>query len=312
MSLMTSFVQIWLRPRMFRLDDVVSISLAIVLSASGSLMDDELSLARFELIVVVELLATDELLELGRHAQAVDAELALDQLGVGSGPLPWHAVEPERLHLAGHIEGPVVHRVAEVWPDVAADDLPAALHHECRIDPGVAEDDDGAALLVDAGPGPDAALDQHVPTADRGRRERPGVLFDHDHPRHHVLAGRPSDSPGDDHLRPIDHAEAEVPEAALKPDATPGQDADADGVLGAGVAHCHLGHALLVEEPAQFQVDLAGGQLGGVEPGRLTGDLRDLGNGRERLGQPSGVVGDASRAGRFYSDHTRTWLSYGS
>src|SRR5260370_164811 len=71
MSLMTSFVQIWLRPRMFRLDDVVSISLAIVLSASGSLMDDELSLARFELIVVVELLATDELLELGRRAQAV-------------------------------------------------------------------------------------------------------------------------------------------------------------------------------------------------------------------------------------------------
>ncbi len=126
------------------------------------------------------------------------------------------------------------------------------------------------------------------------------------------LAGRPSDSPGDDHLRPIDHAEAEVPEAALKPDATPRQDADADGVLGAGVADRHLGHALLVEEPAQFQVDLAGGQLGGVEAGRLTGDLRDLGNGRERLGQPSGVVGDASRAGRFYSDHTRTWLSYGS
>jgi hypothetical protein len=52
-----------------------------------SLLENELALGRLEGVVVVELLAADELLELRRRAELVDAELALDQLAVGSGPL---------------------------------------------------------------------------------------------------------------------------------------------------------------------------------------------------------------------------------
>ncbi len=44
------------------------------------LLEDELALARLERVVVVELLAADELLHLRRAAQPVDAELAFDEL----------------------------------------------------------------------------------------------------------------------------------------------------------------------------------------------------------------------------------------
>src|SRR6202012_5799794 len=88
--------------------------------------EDELALGGLERVVVVELLATDELRELRRRAETVDAELALDELGVGIGPLPFDAVDAERLDRAGHVQLAVVHRVAEAGADVAADDLPAA------------------------------------------------------------------------------------------------------------------------------------------------------------------------------------------
>src|SRR5688572_24360192 len=96
MSLMTSGVKIRERPSTVRLDGAVSSARAapIWLSAgtprscrgsamSCSRLEDELALGRLQVVVVVELLAADELLQLRRLAEPVDAELALDELRVG-------------------------------------------------------------------------------------------------------------------------------------------------------------------------------------------------------------------------------------
>ena len=77
---------------------------------------------------------------------------------------PSHAVDPERLDLAGHVERAVVHGVAEAGAHVAADDLAAALHHEAGHGAGVAHHEDGAALLIDTGAGADLAFHHEVPT----------------------------------------------------------------------------------------------------------------------------------------------------
>src|ERR1700735_3930852 len=173
-------------------------------------LKDELALGRLELVVVVKLLAADELGELWWRAELVDLELALDQLGIGVGPLALDAVDAERLDRAGDVQLAVVHRVAETRADVAADDLAPALHHEAGHRTGVAERDDRPALLVDPGPGADPALDDEVAATDRRAGQRAGVRLDHDHPGHHVLARRPADATVDPDLRPIDHAQAEV------------------------------------------------------------------------------------------------------
>src|SRR5919205_1071053 len=76
------------------------------------------------------------------RAQAVDAELALDELGVRIGPLAGDAVDPERLHRAGDVQRAVVHGVAEARARVAEDDLAAALHHERGVRARVAAHDD--------------------------------------------------------------------------------------------------------------------------------------------------------------------------
>src|SRR4028118_1462955 len=94
MSLMTSGVKIFERPSTVRLEGAVSSDFAapIWLSAGtprsccgsamkGSCLEDELALGRLEVVVVVELLAADELLQLGRVAQPVNRELARDELG---------------------------------------------------------------------------------------------------------------------------------------------------------------------------------------------------------------------------------------
>src|SRR5256885_2797115 len=122
MSLMTSGVKIFERPRMLRCEGAVS----------SATLEHQLPFGRLEVVVVVELLAADELLELRRRAEPVDAELPLDQLRVGVGPLARHAVDPERFHLAADVDRAVVHRVAEPRPDVAAQDHAAALEHEAR------------------------------------------------------------------------------------------------------------------------------------------------------------------------------------
>src|SRR5215470_14642611 len=181
MSLMTSGVKIGLRPRMFLRDGESS-------TAIGRSLQDELALVRLEVVVVPQLLAADELAEGIGFVQPVDAELAVDQLLVRGAELGLDAVDAERGDLAGHVDGTGVHRVAEAGTDIAAVDLAAALHHEADVHAAAAADDDRAALLVDAGAGPDRAPDHEVPAAQGRAGEGAGVLLDHHHAGHHVLA----------------------------------------------------------------------------------------------------------------------------
>src|ERR687885_310631 len=110
MSLMTSGVKIGLRPSTVRRSGCALPTLAGTSSYRSLVaiclpsLEDELSFRRLEVVVVVELLATDELLELGRLAEPVDPELALDQLGIRLVPLAGDTVDPERLHLAGDVD----------------------------------------------------------------------------------------------------------------------------------------------------------------------------------------------------------------
>src|SRR5262249_3409486 len=141
-------------------------------SAILALLENELALAGFEVVVVVELLSRDELAQLGRLSEPVNRELALDQLRVFIGPLGVHAGDPQRGDLAADVARAVVHRGPQPVADVAEDDLAPALHHESGHRRGVAEHDDGAALLVDPGASADIALDDQIAAAERGARER--------------------------------------------------------------------------------------------------------------------------------------------
>src|ERR671918_1806254 len=293
MSLTTSGVKMGLRPRTVRRSGWPGPTLPPTCSyLSVMASQHQLSLGGLQVVVVVELLAADELLELGRLAEPVDPELALDQLRVALVPFPRDAVDPERLHLPGDVDRPVVHGVAEAGADVAAEDLAAALHHEAGHRAGVTERDDRSALLVDAAPSPHAALDEHVAAAQGRPGERAGVAVDDDDPGHHVLARRPADAAGDVDLGPVDQAAAEVAERALEGDAAAREDADAERVLGAGVLHGQVLDPLLVEQPAELQVDLPGREDAGVEDGLLPVDLGDLGDVGMRLCEAARVVGD--------------------
>src|SRR5207248_4428769 len=120
----------------------------------------------------------------------------------------------------------------------------------------------------------------------------------------------PADPALDVHLRPVDQAAAEVPQAAVERDLAAGEDGHAERVLRARVAHRHLLDALLVEQPAQLQVDLACGHRMRVELGRFAVDLGDPEHGGVGLDQSPRVVGDAAFA--HYRVHTSTSPSYGS
>src|ERR1700738_3841487 len=74
-----------------------------VISEASSL-ENELALGRLEVVVVVEVLAADELLERGRFSQLVDREFPVDQLCVGVRPVARHAIDPERFDLAGDVD----------------------------------------------------------------------------------------------------------------------------------------------------------------------------------------------------------------
>src|SRR5262245_35493221 len=173
MSLMTSGVKIRLWPSTFSCEDTSSAATPVSL-----LVDDELLLGRLEVVVVVEHLAAHELLERRRRAEPVDAELALDQLGVGVGPLSRHAVDPEGLDGAGDVDVAVVHRVAQTRTHIPQDDLAAPLHHERGHRAGVPAHDDRAALLIDPGSSAHRARDHDVPPAERRAGERARVLLD--------------------------------------------------------------------------------------------------------------------------------------
>src|SRR4051794_23215219 len=113
MSLMTSGVKMRDRPRIVFSPGAVSSGRAVLIRGIRYLLEDDPPLGRLEVVVVVEDLAAHELQELGRRAQVVEAELPVDQLAVGVGPLAGHAVDAERLDLAGHVDRAVVHGVAE-------------------------------------------------------------------------------------------------------------------------------------------------------------------------------------------------------
>src|SRR4051794_22998293 len=304
MSLMTSGVKIFERPSTVRLDGAVSstrrcpswLSAGAARSCCGSGMspsclEDELALGRLEIVVVVEPLAAHELLQLGRRAEVVDAELALDELRVGVRPLARHAVDAERLHAPADVDCPVVHGVAEAGADIAEQDLPAALHHEPGHRAGGAEHDDRAALLVDPGAGADAALDHHVAAAQGGRGQRARVAVHHDDAAHHVLARRPADAPADMHLGTVDEAEAEVAQRAVEGDPAALQDADAERMERTRVEHRDVEDALPVDQPAQLGVDLARGEAARVQDRAAVGDLGGAGRRAVDLDETARVVG---------------------
>src|ERR1700753_3193623 len=285
MSSMTSGVKMLDLPSTLRSTGAFSPRVA----REPSFLENELALGWLERVVVVELLAADELLQRRWRAQPVDAELALDELGVGVVPLALDAVDAERLARAADVEGPVIHRVAQARARVAADDLAAALHHEPGHRTGAAERDDRAALLVDPGASANLALDHQVAAADRRARQGPGVGVDDDDPGHHVLAGRPADAPGDVDLGAVDHAQREIAQGAFEVQLAAGQDARAQRVLGSRVEHRDVGDALLVEQPPQLEVDPPGGEMARVEGGRLPVDLRYLRDTSVKLDQAAGV-----------------------
>ena len=78
--------------------------------------------------------------------------------------------------------------------------------------------------------------------------------------------------------------------------------------FGPRVADRHRAHAELVDGPPQLEVDLASGEIAGVEHRLLAVDLGDVRNRLVELNQPTGV--EPRRRG--YRIHTITSLSYGS
>ena len=125
------------------------------------------------------------------------------------------------------------------------------------IEPASAEDDDRAALLVDPGAGADLALDDEVAAAQRGAGQRARVALDHDDAGHHVLARRPADAAVDLDLGPVDDAAARssrgCPSKVILQRVripTPSE------CLAPGLQHGDVLDPLLVDQPAQLEVDL--------------------------------------------------------
>src|SRR5579859_2060753 len=276
MSLMTSGVKMLLCPSTALPPSSIALTWEFAFA-----LQDELAFGRLEVVVVPELAPAHELAPARGRLYGVDAQLPGQELVVGRGQLGLDAVHPERGDLAADVDRAVVHGVAQAAAHVAADDLPAALEHEPGHHAGVSAHDDGAALLVDAGAGAHVTADHHVAAAQRGAGQRARVLVHDEDPGHHVLGHRPADPSGDVDLGPVDETAAEVAEAALDGDPAAGQDAHRERVLGARVTHGHLGDALVVDEAAQLEVDLARGQLGRVEHrrgpvlARFAGDRHD-------------------------------------
>ena len=85
---------------------------------------------------------------------------------------------------------------------------------------------------------------------------------------------------------------------------------DAERVARAGVADGHLAHALLVEQAAQLEVDLARRQVVRVEAGAVAVDLGDARDRLVELDEPARVEARlAAGAVDGYRVHTITSLS---
>src|SRR5579859_738549 len=299
MSLMTSGVKMLLCPSTALPPSSIALTWEFAFA-----LQDELAFGRLEVVVVPELAPAHELAPARGRLYGVDAQLPGQELVVGRGQLGLDAVHPERGDLAADVDRAVVHGVAQAAAHVAADDLPAALEHEPGHHAGVSAHDDGAALLVDAGAGAHVTADDDVAAAQCGAGQRARILVHDEDAGHHVLRHRPADAPPDVDLGPVDQPAAEVAEAAVDRDPGARQDAHRDGVLGARVADGHVGDALVVDEAAQLEVDLAGGQVGRIED-RPRAVLAGFDRGHARrlrggFGQAAGVIGD------LHSCHTST------
>ncbi len=175
------------------------------------------------------------------------------------------------------------------------------------IEPAEPQIEDRAALLVDPAARADAALDHQVAAAQRRARERAGVDLDDDDAGHHVLAGRPADAPVDLDLRAVDQTAAEVAERALEMDLAARQDADPQRVLRARVLDRDLPDALLVDEPAQLEVDLAGRQVPWRRTRALSPSISETCGGLGvRLREPARVVADPPLAYRCHTSTSRS------
>src|SRR5271156_666479 len=163
MSSMTSGVNSLLCPRMwvFRVGFTPtsgSDGTAFLASMAGrpqSLRSEhQLLFSRLEVVVVPQLLACGDLLEI-LHAtgslEVVEVELPGQPRDFVLGHFRRNGVHAQAGNLAADIDRPVVHRVTEVLAGVAKDDHAAPLHHEARKRAGTAADDDRAAFHVDAG-----------------------------------------------------------------------------------------------------------------------------------------------------------------
>src|SRR3546814_198956 len=171
-------------------------SLAIFQSLSRQPLEHDLLFGRFQIVVVPQLLARDDLLHLldaVRRGEPVLLQLSFEPLAIEIVHRARHRVDAEPGYLAADIDRAVIHGVAKVHACIAQDDHAAALHHEAAEGAGATADDDGAALLVDAGAGADVALAHQVAAADRRAEGRAGVLLDDQRAGHHVLAAGPAD-----------------------------------------------------------------------------------------------------------------------
>src|SRR5262245_52707490 len=148
-----------------------------------SVLEHQLLFGRLQVVVVPELLAGGDLLQVfdavGR-LQPVEIELALQPRDLVGRLLDGNRVHAKARDLAADVNRAVVHRVAEVLAGVAEHDHPAALHHEARERAGAAADENRAAFHVDAGTRADVALADEIAAAQRRAERRPGVLLDHD------------------------------------------------------------------------------------------------------------------------------------
>src|SRR5262249_50514585 len=115
-------------------------------------LKNQLLFAGFKVVVIPELLAGDDLLDVIDAAlwiHVVDFELPREPFAIERGHFSRHSVDAERTRFTTQIDRSVVHGVAEVLSRVTEDHHAAALHHEAGEGTGIAAHNDRAALLID-------------------------------------------------------------------------------------------------------------------------------------------------------------------
>ena len=121
--------------------------------------------------------------------------------------------------------------------------------------------------------------------------------------------GRPADAAGDADLRAVDEPAAEVAEKPSKLILQRVRIPTPSECFAPGFQDGHLLDALLVQQAAELEVDLARREVVRVEGSDPVFDRRRTRRVRERLGQAARVVRDATLS---YRCHTITSPSYGS